>query len=192
MIHIVGLGGIGFWCAASLTRMVSVENITCWDDDTLAGGNGSQRLPYGMDTTKKTGLLQGFVLMVLGGSQPPACIERRFSGLLNVNQGDLVVDCTDMAIEARRRMWTCARNRGAKLIRISYDGQGSIIIASTGLPLASPTSQGGYAAVPSLGLSLAAGGIGAEIVKRYIENPVESFTLHIPIQEIMYVHTTSS
>jgi hypothetical protein len=46
-------------------------------------------------------------------------------------------------------------------------------------------AAGGYAAVPSLSLSLAAGGIGAEAVKRWIDKPVPSFTIGLSIEEAM-------
>lgn len=184
MIHVVGLGGVGFWLALGLTRHVGSTNLHCWDDDTLAGGTGSARLPWGPDTTKKTDLLIGHLRMVYGDTSVPQVSERRFSGLLGVEQGDIVVDCTDMPLEARRRMWNCARKRGAKLLRVSYDGRGSVVVVSTGLPLAAPP-EGGYAAVPSLALSLAAGGLGAEVVKRYIDTPKESFTIALSLQEAM-------
>lgn len=184
MIHIVGLGGVGFWLAVGLSKLIQPDQITCWDDDTLAGGTGATRLPWGPDSSKKTELLSGYLRMVHAAIVTPAVMERRFSGLLGVNEGDLVVDCTDMPIESRRRMWNTARNRRAKLLRVSYDGQGSVVLVSTGLPLSAPP-EGGYAAVPSLALSLLAGGLGAEVVKRYIDNPIEYFNIVLSIQEAM-------
>jgi hypothetical protein len=55
---------------------------------------------------------------------------------------------------------------------------------STGLPLFAPAA-GGYSNVPSLSLSLAAGGIGAEAVKRYLDNPIDHFTFSLSVEEAM-------
>lgn len=183
MIHIIGLGGVGFWLTVGLSRLVPVDQIQCWDDDTLEG-TGATRLPWGPTRTKKVDLLCGYLRMVHADTNVPKVIERKFSGLLGIEQGDLVVDCTDMPVNTRRRMWSSAKNRGARLLRVSYDGRGSVVVISTGLPLAS-SATGGYAAMPSLALSLAAGGLGAEAVKRYLENPVEYFTISLSIQEAM-------
>lgn len=183
MIHIVGLGGVGFWLAVGLSKNIGPTTMTCWDDDTLEGGLGANRLPWAPPTTKKTTLLLGHLQMVYGQTILPNIQDRKFSGLLEVNTGDLVVDCTDMDIAPRRRMWTISRNKGAKLLRVSYDGRGSRVIISTGLPLYAP-EKGGYAAVPSFALSLAAGGLGAEAVLRYLQEPVDKpFTISISIEE---------
>lgn len=184
MIHIVGLGGVGFWLAVGLCKHIAPDSITCWDDDTLEGGTGSTRLPVGMPATQKADLLTGYLEMVHGFTTLPLIQTRRFSGLLQCNTGDLVIDCTDMAIEPRKRMWSTARNRGAKLVRVSYDGRGSTVVVSTGLPLSAP-AQGGYAAVPSLALSLAAGGIGAECIKRLLDSPKDYFNVALSLEEAM-------
>jgi hypothetical protein len=81
-------------------------------------------------------------------------------------------------------MWAVAKGKGAKLLRVSYDGRGSTVVVSTGLPFMAP-AEGGYTAVPSLGLSLAAGGIGAEVVKRYLSDPTPSFTVSMSLEEMM-------
>jgi hypothetical protein len=184
MIHIVGLGGVGFWLAVGLSKVVGATEITCWDDDTLAGGLGANRLPWGPEETKKTELLTGYLSMVHAQTMLPKVQERRFTGLLEVAEGDVVVDCTDMDITPRRRMWTIVRNKKAKLLRVSYDGRGSRVIVSTGLPLYAP-EKGGYAAVPSFALSLAAGGLGAEAVARYLQQPNDSFTMSVSVEEGM-------
>ena len=184
MIHIIGLGGVGFWLTIGLTRVVPPNQIQCWDDDTLAGGTGAARLPWAPPTTAKVDLLRGYLMMVQGDHVLPQFNNRRFSGLSGLTVGDTVVDCTDMPINTRKRMWQIARKREAQMLRVSYDGRGSMIVVSTGLPLFAPPA-GGYAAVPSLALSLAAGGIGAEAVKRYLDNPIPSFTFNISVEEFM-------
>ena len=184
MIHVVGLGGVGFWLAVGLSKNIGPTEITCWDDDTLAGGLGANRLPWGPEATKKTDLLKGYLQMVHAQTLVPNVQERRFTGLLEVSDGDLVIDCTDMDITPRRRMWTITRNKGAKLLRISYDGRGSRVIVSTSLPIYAP-EKGGYAAVPSFALSLAAGGLGAEAVMRYLREPNDTFTMSVSVEEAM-------
>lgn len=184
MIHIVGLGGVGFWLAVGLSRTIPPEQMRCWDDDTLAGGHGAQRLPWGTEDTHKTDLLAGYLTMVHNQPTLPMLENRKFSGLLNVAEGDIVIDCTDMALTTRKRVWSTIRNRGAKPIRVSYDGRGSRIIVSTGLPLIG-SEKGGYADIPSMALSLAAGGVGAEAVRRYLQTPKDSFTISISVEEGM-------
>lgn len=184
MIHIVGIGGVGFWLAVGLSKVIEANQITCWDTDTLDGGTGATRLPWGPSTTKKTDLLTGYLRMVHAHLDAPTIMDRKFSGLLAVNEKDLVIDCTDMPLEARRRMWNCAKKRGATLLRVSYDGQGSVVLVSTGLPFHAP-AEGGYGAVPSLALSFMAGGLGAEVVKRYLEHPVPYLNITLSVQEAM-------
>ena len=184
MIHIVGLGGVGFWLTVGLSRVIPSDQLQCWDDDTLTGGAGAARLPWAPPATKKCDLLRGFLSMVFADAVLPTFIDRRFSGLLQLNEGDIVIDCTDMPLDKRRRMWSIVKNKGARIIRVSYDGRGSTVVVSTGLPFMAPNA-GGYAAVPSLALSFAAGGIGAEAVKRYLDNPVPHFTTTLSIEEAM-------
>ena len=181
MIHVVGLGGVGFWLTVGLTRLMPPDQIQCWDDDTLAGGLGASRLPWGPASTKKVELLTGYLSMVFGDRILPQVVDRKFSGTLGVTEGDTIIDCTDMPITARKRMWGVSKGKGAKLIRVSYDGQGSTVLVSTGLPLLA-TTTGGYAAVPSLALSLAAGGIGAEAVKRYLDTHQDHFTFTFSVE----------
>ena len=184
MIHVIGLGGVGFWLAVGLTRVIPPDTIQCWDDDTLAGGTGATRLPWAPPETKKVDLLRGFLSMVFGDTVLPKFTERRFSGLLELEKGDTVIDCTDMPMSTRKRMWQVTKHRGANILRVSYDGRGSVLLVSTGLPLMAPAA-GGYAAVPSLALSFAAGGVGAEAVKRYLDNPLASFTVGLSLEESM-------
>ena len=184
MIHIVGLGGIGFWLTVGLSRFVAHTNLTCWDHDTL-NGTGALRLPHAPPTTSKANLLRGFLLVSMGEPYTPVLNERRFFGTDHgIQRGDLIVDCTDMAMRGRRAMWTRSRRKGANLLRVSYDGRSSTIVAASGLPLIAPVA-GGYAEMPSLALSLAAGGIGAELVRRYLANPVDRFELALSIGEVI-------
>lgn len=165
-IHLVGAGGVGFWTAVGLARF-AVGNVIVYDDDTLEGGLGHMRLPMAMPATRKVDLLVGFIRISVGG-QVPTVVAKRFTGRTEVRKGDLVVDCSDAELPARRRMWNAARKAGARCIRISYDGANGIIVVAEGLPFAT-ISAGGYTNVPSFALSLAAGGIGAEIVHRMLE-----------------------
>ena len=183
MIHIIGLGGVGFWLTVGLSRVIPPNNLHCWDDDTLEG-TGAARLPWAPPATQKTDLLKGFLTMVLGDNVLPTFSERKFSGVLGLAKDDTVIDCTDMPLVARKRMWGVTKAKGAKVLRVSYDGRGSTVLISTGLPLMAP-AEGGYTAIPSLALSLAAGGMGAEAVKRWIEKPVPSFTIGLSIEEGM-------
>lgn len=183
MIHVVGLGGVGFWLAVALSRSVPHDNLLCWDADNLEGGHGHERLPFGPPRLYKTELLRGFVAVPMAGTAPTV-EKRRFSGLRLVRRGDLVVDCTDMPLPRRRKVWNTARNRGAKMLRVSYDGRASTIVVSTGLPLIG-RANGGYAEIPTLALSLAAGGLGAEAVLRYLREPKESFDIGISLGEVM-------
>lgn len=184
MIHLVGLGGVGFWLATGLVRSVR-EPITCWDDDTLEGGTGHTRLPIAPPNVTKCQLLQGFLLVSMGDDIPHVHFqESRFSGRRMVSKGDIVIDCSDMPLPLRKRVWTYASRAGARLLRVSYDGLDSIVVVATGLPIMAKKG-GGYAATPSLALSLAAGGIGAEVVRRFINNPVEHFDFQITLGEVV-------
>ena len=183
MIHIIGLGGVGFWLTIGLSRMVPASELHCWDDDTIEG-TGATRLPLAPSRTTKTDLLYGFLAMTFGDVVLPTMHPTKFTAMTGVTANDLVIDCTDMPLVRRKRMWTYSRKAGAKLLRVSYDGRGSTVLVSTGLPLMAPPG-GGYAAMPSLALSFAAGGIGAEAVKRYIDKPVDSFTVALSIEESM-------
>jgi hypothetical protein len=165
-IHVIGAGGVGFWLAVGLSR-ANVWPVKVYDTDNLTGGLGHTRLPMATPTTTKLQLLQGFLATQMGGRMPEL-IPALFTGR-EANRGDLMVDCTDMSGTARRKVWTVARKRGVRCLRVSYDGQASIVVVAEGLPLTGDENDAGYSAVPSLALSLAAGGIGAEVVRRVIE-----------------------
>lgn len=167
-VHVVGLGGVGFWLAIALTRLIPPNNITCWDDDTLGGGHGHLRLPAATPTTPKTDLWLGTLVWTFG-EQPVSLVRReRYSGVCV--PGDVVVDCTDLALTRRRALWQVVRQHGGYPIRVSYDGTGPSVVVATGLPLVGrPT--GGYRTLPSLALSFAAGGLGAEVVTQFVRRP---------------------
>lgn len=185
MVHIIGMGGVGFWLAVGLTRAIPPESIHCWDDDTLTGGTGAARLPWAPGATKKIDLLRGHLMMVYGDTLSPTMHDQRFTGRQGLTAGDLVVDCTDMPMASRKLMWGVVRKQGCRLLRVSYDGRGSTLVVSTGLPLFAP-AEGGYSIIPSLSLSLAAGGIGAEAVKRFMDNFVDTFTFALSVESSMY------
>ena len=191
MVHVIGIGGVGFWLTVGLSRVIPANTIHCWDDDTLDGGAGATRLPWAPSSTKKVDLLQGHLSMVYGDTLLPIIHDQRFSGRQGLTAGDVVVDCTDMPIASRKLMWGVVRKQGCRLLRVSYDGRGSTLIVSTGLPLFVP-AEGGYTNVPSLSLSFAAAGVGAEAVKRFIDNPVETFTISMSIDEIIHPTTPST
>lgn len=159
MIHIIGVGGVGFWVATALAR--EGMEFTVWDADNLTGGLGHMRLPAGSPTSLKVDLLRGFLLVSMR-NVPPTTEPRFFTGL-KVQEGDLVVDCTDATLEARGKFYRASIKRGARYLRVSYDGREGVVAISEGIPIAD-NPQGGYAAVPNLALSFLAGGLGASTV----------------------------
>ena len=190
MIHIVGLGGVGFWLTVGLVRTISPREITGWDDDTLEGGRGHMRLPLATPQTAKADLLSGFLAVSMGELEQPNFVKARFTGRQAVSPGDLILDCTDMARRNRSLMWTAAKKAGAKCLRASYDGRLSTIVLSSGLPLIAP-EEGGYSEIPTLSLSMAAGGMAAEIVRQYIQHPVEHLDMTISLGELFHVDRPS-
>lgn len=187
-VHIVGAGGVGFWLAVGLAR-TPVDKVI-YDDDNLAGGLGHTRLPNATSSTLKVKLLEGFLRVNFGGQMPVFKAER-FTGN-EVRPDDLVVDCSDMPGTARRQIWQLAERNGARLLRVSYDGAASTVVIAEGMPLTGNERAAGYASVPSLGLSLAAGGLGAEVVIRmlnadlnigYVEYSV-NVAEYVPVREV--------
>lgn len=166
-IHGIGSGGVGFWTYAALAR-AGVRSLHIYDDDDLQGGLGHTRLPAASPTTRKVDLLKGYLLVNMGlrRDELPEFHPVRFTGK-EVEAGDLVVDCSDMDLVTRRRVWANAERRGAKMLRISYDGRNNTVVVSQGVPLSGRT--GGYAELPSLALSFMAGGIGALAVMKLVE-----------------------
>lgn len=174
----VGAGGVGFWMAAALAR--AHVDLTVFDTDTLQGGLGWSRVPKASPSTKKTSLLRGFCVAVMGDGAPKI-VEERFLGL-EASPGDLVVDASDMSLHLRKIVWEVARAHGARVLRVSYDGRNDTVVVAEGLPL-SGAPNGGYAAAPSLALSMAAGGIGALAVLRILDGYSEHVEFQISLAD---------
>lgn len=165
-VHLVGLGGAGFWTACALSRS-GVIGVKAYDDDDLQGGLGAQRLPIATPTTLKTDLLRGFLRVSFGG-ECPMLVNAKFTGK-EVRRNDIVLDCSDMSGVQRRAVWVEAQKRGARCIRVSYDGANSTVVVAEGLPLTGDENAAGYANVPSLALSLMTGGIAAEVLTKLVQ-----------------------
>lgn len=168
-VHVVGLGGVGFYCYLALLRAVDSDHLVGWDADNLKGGLGHARLPVASPETMKADLVRGFARVSMGDK--PGTTHKEFFTGVECKAGDIIVDCSDAGLESRREMWKKARAIGARCIRVSYDGEASTIVVAEGLPLETAGSNAGYAAVPSLALSFAAGGIGAEAVRLVLAQP---------------------
>ena len=108
-VHIAGCGGVGFWLAVGLSRLPEERDIVCWDDDDLQGGFGRLRLPSADAETKKVDLLQGFLTMAMGIDRLPVFYPTKFTGQKEVGKGDVVVDCTDMNLEDKKRLYALVR-----------------------------------------------------------------------------------
>lgn len=167
-VYVIGAGGVGFYFSMGLVNSgIDPQNIIVYDDDDLQGGLGHARLPRALPTTKKLDLLKGVLRAQFG--KVPQLVYKKFTGN-EPGKGDLVVDCSDMHDRTRKRVWNRAKERGARMLRISYDGANSTIVVVESLPFAAGRPEG-YTNVPSLALSLAAGGFGAEVVSRIIAAP---------------------
>lgn len=180
-VVLVGAGGVGFYLAVALRRDVPDVELIVYDDDNLEGGFGAQRLPYVANKlTKKVDFLKGFVRMVMRDSPPLVKPQKvTVQDIVDETQfpyswweGSLVVDASDMGLEVRKPLWDSFRSRGAKMLRVSYDGNGIVVVAR-GLPLASKPG-GGYSQVPSMAQSLWAGGVGAAAVEKLLRGEVVS------------------
>lgn len=176
-IHVIGCGGAGFWMLVGMSR-AGVLGIKAYDDDNLQGGLGHQRLPMATPTTKKVDLLRGFIRASLGG-EPPATVDGRFRGT-EARKNDIVLDCSDMSGVQRRTIYDRVVKRGARYIRVSYDGANSTAVVAEGLPIVTDETASGYASVPSLGLSLLTGGFAAEVLTKVVNGEVEG--QHIEFQ----------
>lgn len=174
----IGSGGVGFWLITALNRSLphGVELIA-YDADSFEGGLGHSRLPrVSNPATKKVNFLKGYSTMVMG-DKAPTVVAEFFTGA-EAREGDLVVDCSDMALEPRKLMWAAAEGRGAKCIRVSYDGLNETVVVAQGLPLAHK-GKSGYRERPLLDLSFAAGGIGSIVVRKMLNGELSG---HIEFQ----------
>ena len=174
-LRVIGCGGVGFWLIAGLARS-GVRPIVAYDTDDLSGGLGHMRLPAATPTTLKVNLLRGFLAVNFPGGRlnEITFVAERFTGK-EVNAGDIVVDCSDMSGDARRKVYKAVKQRKARYLRVSYDGAASVVAIAEGLPLVGDESHAGYSAIPSLALSLAAGGIGAEVIAKTDWSSDENF-----------------
>lgn len=167
-VIILGAGGVGFHLTVALCRdWPSVEKVV-YDDDTFEGGMGHWRLPKVADPRQlKVDKLKGYIRMVMGDT-PPMTYSMKLENNVVCEEGkefwqdSLVVDATDMGLKDRRPLWDLLKRLGAKMLRVSYDGNGCVVVAR-GLPICA-SDAGGYALVPNYAQSLMAGGLGAEAV----------------------------
>lgn len=175
-IHVVGLGGVGFYVASILSREAQGRTIWGWDADTLEGGMGALRLPASASPKQtKCSLLRTYIGYVMGGEMP-TLREEMFTGKPPQGQQEgwlsnaLVMDCTDMGNNQRRQMWDAAQRHGALMLRASYDGNGIIVVA-WGLPFGD-TDEGGYELVPTIAQSFSAAGDAVRVVHRFLGGTV--------------------
>lgn len=184
-IVVIGAGGVGFWLVTALRRDIPNIEIVVYDSDNFEGGFGAQRLPYVANkATKKVQFLNNFVQMAM---RDPALTPNPIKLSTEIVESDpveywaesLVVDATDMPLEPRREIWQALRKAGATMLRVSYDGNG-IVVVSRGLPFA--TNPGGnYAIVPTMAQSLWAGGVGAAAVEKLLKGEVVSdYQMELP------------
>ena len=169
-VVVMGAGGVGWWLVTALCREPMGREIVVYDDDTFEGGQGAKRLPWQTDPGQfKVDALRRYVRVVMGDNPPRVFCHRLTSETVQALFGptELVVDCTDMGLETRRPIWQSLQEAGVRMLRVSYDGNGVIVIAR-GLPLSSRPG-GGYALVPSMAQAMAAGGLGAQAVHKLLK-----------------------
>lgn len=184
-VIICGAGGVGYWVSCALSR-AGVEHAV-YDTDTFAKGTGYARLPRVTNPdTKKVAHLRGFTIAVLG-DRPPTVVDKLFTGT-EVEAGDLVVDCSDMELgdfrskKSRKSIWKIAQERGARCLRISYDGKNNTVVVAEGLPLFG-RKGGNYSERPGFALSLMAGGIGAIAVQKILSGYSEHIEFQIQLAD---------
>lgn len=185
-VIVMGAGGVGWWLVTALMRDTKGAQVEVWDNDTFEGGLGQGRLPWQENKAQyKVRALEGWVEMAMGDRAPEVKVSRvRATEVVQTRDrsNELLVDCTDMDLETRRAIWANARQAGMQLLRVSYDGNGVIVVAR-GLPLAGRPG-GGYALVPSMAQAIAAGGLGAMAVHLLLEGKeVGEIAVQLPIVE---------
>jgi hypothetical protein len=175
---------VGFWLITGLARS-GVRPIAAYDIDDLSGGLGHMRLPNATPSTLKINLLRGFLAVNFGGGRLGEISYHNvlFTGK-EARPGDLVVDASDMSGDARREIYKAVRQRKARYVRVSYDGAMSVVVVAEGLPLVGDESHAGYAAVPSLALSLFAGGCGAEVIAKTDWTTSEHIEFQVSLAEL--------
>lgn len=186
-VWVIGAGGVGFYLSLALSR-AGIEHIV-FDTDDLQGGLGWSRMPKASPTTKKTALLRGFTLAVMG-DRAPTMIDAKFNGD-ECGEGDLVVDCSDMPLTARKIIWERARKQGARLLRVSYDGKNNIVAVAEGLPLFG-RQGGGYQNLPGLDLSFVAGGIGCMTVRKILSGHEAHIEFQVSVDELILGHHSAA
>ena len=184
MIRVIGAGGVGWWTAVGLARDLPIEEgIQVWDNDTISE-TGALRLPYGYG--EKASQLHAFITYVMGDRQIDS-VGARFGLAMaaqHVEEDDLIVDCTDDDIERRKIWWGYCKEKGAKILRVSYDGDGAIVEISGELPLyVGGVRSGDYRSRPNLALSFFAGGIGAYIALQYKTLDLTKLHVRLSLEE---------
>ena len=179
-VHIIGAGGIGWWFTVGLASSCPLP-IHVYDDAEVIG-SGAQRLPIGVGN--KTQALSSFIRYVMGKGNIHTH-DIKFTGT-EASDGDWIFDCSDAGENDRKKIWTKARKKETKIMRVSYDGDEDIIEVSSELPFWVGDMTEGYREVPSLQLSLAAGGIGAVIADKIIQrNETVPKTIQINLETAM-------
>jgi len=182
-VVVMGAGGVGWWLVTALMRDTKGAQIEVRDNDTFQGGFGAGRLPIQEDpTTYKVRALEGWIEMSMGDSGPKVIPSKIYPWNIVWGPETLLVDCTDMELSSRKLIWEEARRQGIQLLRVSYDGNG-VIVVTRGLPL-SDRPGGGYALVPSMAQAIAAGGLGAMAVHLLLEGKeVGEIAVQLPVTE---------
>lgn len=172
-VLVIGAGGVGFWMSLALLRdLPATIDLIVVDGDNFEGGNGHRRLPrVANPATRKVDFLSGFAQVTMGLRAPTQVCPEYFEAdqieTRGLGPSDLVIDATDMALDRRRPLWAALREAGCQMLRVSYDGNGVVVVAR-GLPL-SGRPDGGYALVPNQAQSFAAAGFGAAAAIRLVK-----------------------
>lgn len=163
-ILIAGAGGVGFWLALALSRLVPHE-IVVFDDDDLSG-TGATRLPdvrpFGRPLKKKVDLLK-FIC-------PGVDVRAEKLTPAAVSPDTIVVDATDMSHADRRALCAAARAAGSKYLRASYDARpdGFVVVVAAGVGFTTNPARGGYTLPPSIAQAMLGGGFAADVISRFL------------------------